>query len=206
MKGIAVYTLIVSFLLSSCTSQMWETPEYKESISSFLIDENKENIVVLGKTYHYIFKLYPALREVISNGGHLPTKASFYKFHVDNDQNITGRLTLNVDGNISRGAVDKLKRLGFSKSEHRNEYFLIKKMHGIRYQANPDIRISGKFNYNYEIEVTEDFSSLGKVTRIAASPVTVAADGALAISGLALTVVVALTLPTIWQLQGKKGK
>jgi len=221
-----ISTIICIFLLGSCTKSLWIEPKYQESISSFMIDKDMNNFVVLGEEYHYIFPKNDALNLILTHPLKNRIEASFQHFHVNNNQAVTGKVYLTAHvGNVTKDKkelitlgfeeriyklspqqLNRLKSEGEDISKYTEPYYTYKiNVTGKRYKTSSEMKSSATFNSNYFIDVTEDISLLGKVARTIATPITVAADGTMAIAGVSTIVVVGLTACSVGKVTSTDG-
>ena len=117
MNGVKfLITLMCIFTLSACTTTnfMWGKSVSKETITSFLITKDNENLIVIGEKHHYIFSVSNNLKTILSSDKRKHLIPYFYYFKVDEKNNITGEYTL-------LSTTDKLqdnlwlKKAGFKK-------------------------------------------------------------------------------------------
>lgn len=200
MNGVKfLITLMCFFTLSACTTTnfMWEKSVSKETITSFLITKDNENLIVIGEKHHYIFSVSDNLKKIFSSDKRKHLIPYFYYFKVDEKNNITGEYTL-------LSTTDKLqdnlwlKKAGFKKytnNKNDNRYKYSGIIKGTRYLAKGNIPKRYKFNKPYTIEIEEPSTAIGNIGKILATPLTIAADGTIIVYALSVVLVGGLINP-----------
>ncbi|PFH13622.1 5-formyltetrahydrofolate cyclo-ligase [Burkholderia sp. JKS000303] len=170
------------------TNHVMKDPEYRETLSAFLISADGKKLVVLGTRYHYIFDVPPALAVNLTAPYRPKLYTDFDDFETHGDK-ITGRYVLQLAREDApagselraRALADGFKDQGYKLTESGT-------ISGKRYQPN-DVTPSSipqAFNHAYDVKVIERPSVLGQGAKLALSPITMAADGAIGLLGLAL--------------------
>jgi hypothetical protein len=182
--------------LGPITNRMMKDPEYRETLSAFLISADGKSLVVIGKRYHYIFDVPPTLAVNLTAPYRPKLYTDFDDFETHGDK-ITGRYVLQLSRDDApsgselreRALADGFKDQGYELTEHGT-------ISGKRYQPN-DVTPSSipqAFNHEYDVKVIERPSVLGKGAKLALSPITMAADGALGLLGVALAPIALTTI------------
>ncbi|WP_423392330.1 5-formyltetrahydrofolate cyclo-ligase [Burkholderia sp. LMG 21824] len=201
---LALPAVAASGLLAGCsnadfgpiTNRMMKDPEYRETLSAFLISADGKSLVVIGKQYHYIFDVPPALAVTLTAPYRPKLYTDFDDFETHGDK-ITGRYVLQLSRDDApsgselreRALADGFKDRGYKLTESGT-------ISGKRYQPN-DVTPSSipqAFNHAYDVKVIERPSVLGKGAKLALSPITMAADGALGLLGIALAPIALTTI------------
>ncbi|WP_175969984.1 5-formyltetrahydrofolate cyclo-ligase [Burkholderia sp. BCC0322] len=201
---LALPAVAASGLLAGCsnadlgpiTNRMMKDPEYRETLSAFLISADGKSLVVIGKQYHYIFDVPPALAVNLTAPYRPKLYTDFDDFETHGDK-ITGRYVLQLSRDDApsgselreRALADGFKDQGYTLTESGT-------ISGKRYQPN-DVTPSSipqAFNHAYDVKVIERPSVLGKGAKLALSPITMAADGALGLLGIALAPIALTTI------------
>ncbi|WP_175786791.1 5-formyltetrahydrofolate cyclo-ligase [Burkholderia anthina] len=170
------------------TNHVMKDPEYRETLSAFLISADGKKLVVLGTRYHYIFDVPPALAVNLTAPYRPKLYTDFDDFETHGDT-ITGRYVVQLSREDApagselreRALADGFKDRGYELTESGT-------ISGKRYQPN-DVTPSSipqAFNHAYNVKVIERPSVLGQGAKLALSPITMAADGAIGLLGLAL--------------------
>ena len=63
-------------------------PSFDEEVSSFLITNDQQQLVIIGKEHHYIFPIYNDLRETLMWSGRSKIMASNLRFVISKDNKI----------------------------------------------------------------------------------------------------------------------
>ncbi|KAG8152938.1 5-formyltetrahydrofolate cyclo-ligase [Burkholderia catarinensis] len=174
--------------LGPVTNRMMKDPEYRETLSAFLISADGKKLVVIGKQYHYIFDVPPGLAVNLTAPYRPKLYTDFDDFETHGDK-ISGRYVLQLSHEDApsgselreRALADGFKDRGYRLMESGT-------ISGKRYQPN-DVTPSSipqAFNHAYNVKVIERPSVLGQGAKLALSPITMAADGAVGLLGLAL--------------------
>ncbi|AOJ24857.1 MULTISPECIES: hypothetical protein [Burkholderia] len=170
------------------TDRMMKDPEYRETLSAFLISADGKKLVVIGKRYHYIFDVPPALAVNLTAPYRPKLYTDFYDFETHGDQ-IAGRYVLRLSReDAPPGSELRERALADGFKDQRHQLTESGTISGKRYQPNDvtPATLPQAFNHAYDVEVVERPSMLGKGAKLALSPITMAADGALGLLGLAL--------------------
>ncbi|WP_250501904.1 MULTISPECIES: hypothetical protein [unclassified Caballeronia] len=187
-------TVSMPFALSGClTSGLNEeakSPDYyryAETISSVLISADQKTLVFLGKNYHYIFDAPDHFVDVLQSPFHAGMTADVNQFYVDGDSNVSGSFVLNLDkaASFSEEQKEELGNLGIDPQRRSLSF----RLSGRRYDAKGFDRSKVNpmlLNQSYEVSVREQHYSNAKKVILLATPVTVAADGALMILAIPL--------------------
>lgn len=96
------------------TQELHKKSRYTEVIDSILISQDRKTLVVIGATYHYLFKIPEALEKVLEAPYHPHSRASFFGFNVSRSGDIGGTVYLTVlnDGiNVDYGPLRQLERV-----------------------------------------------------------------------------------------------
>ncbi len=187
MKRSIIMTLIVVFL-TSCTGMLWDRDEYTEKLHSLYIDEENDSFVVLGESYHYIFKAEKELINILKASKNIKMHSNFYYFDLSSDNTVTGSFDLSSSkSDLTKNEVFQLKSLGFddSGSYNREQLRFEASITGIRYKVNPQQEYGRNLSKVYFIKVLKPRSDgAAKTTgKILLTPVTVAADVVLGFLG-----------------------
>ncbi|WP_254608614.1 5-formyltetrahydrofolate cyclo-ligase [Burkholderia lata] len=182
--------------LGPITNRMMKDPEYRETLSAFLISADGKNLVVIGKQYHYIFDVPPALVVNLTAPYRPKLYTDFDDFETHGDK-ISGRYVLRLARkDAPAGSELRERALADGFKDQRSELTESGTISGKRYRPN-DVTPSSipqAFNHEYDVKVIERPSVLGKGAKIALSPITMAADGALGLLGVALAPIALTTI------------
>lgn len=184
-------------LASGCvTKELLEIgpANYSEEISAFLMTSEGDKLVVLGKSYHYIFSAPPELKALLSSSLRQLVRAEFSAFQVDSDATIRGRLELIAE---TLGADDRAKALtlGFRSQNSGDRLVLQRVLTGTRYSADGFDRraIATRFNRTYRVQVTEPGRpGIDYIPKLLLTPLSIGLDGVVI---LATAILMPLALP-----------
>jgi hypothetical protein len=175
------------FSLSGClTRKLYTPPQYRETVTSFLISQDGKKLVVLGKNYHYVFDMPPSLKQVLFSSFRKAIDANLYNFNVTTEQIVTGDYLLTIKKNAADKERESAIEAGFV-SDRVHGISLSGSLKGIRYSAAGFQAESVQtFNHPYAVVVSEQQTSGQNAAKILLTPITVAADGVLTLAGIPL--------------------
>lgn len=174
--------------MSGCvTTRMHEDPVYAERLLGVLISADKKSLVVVGEKYHYVFSAPPQVIAALDEPLHPGIEAAgFQGFTISPDNKIQGKLVLRTRRDASPAQVALAGQAGFQSREGR--WVVEAPMMGERFSPRPGAALPlQKLSQDYTVRVTEVSSSSMKALKAAATPITVAADGALVIGAVVLS-------------------
>ncbi|MBZ5790473.1 5-formyltetrahydrofolate cyclo-ligase [Burkholderia contaminans] len=197
LPAVAAYGMLAGCTdFGPVTNHVMKDPEYRETLSAFLISEDGKKLVVLGKQYHYIFDVPPALAVNLTAPYRPKLYTDFDDFETHGDK-ISGRYILQLSREDAPAGSELRERAladGFKDERYRlTESGTIS---GKRYRPNDvtPASVPQAFNHEYDVKVIERPSVLGKGVKLALSPITMAADGALGLLGVALAPIALTTI------------
>ena len=142
-----VKLFLMNLLLSSCaTKTLWQDETYWEHISGFLVSEDVDQVVVLGDSYHYIFK-NDALKKALLSEYRKYYTPRFIDFRVNGDV-VVGELRLIMDGD---SVADDKFRVWASEAGfvfNGKELTLVLPLEGKRYMPSKDFKEFSKLEKN----------------------------------------------------------
>jgi hypothetical protein len=180
----AFSSLAVLSVAGCFTPILYETHTYDEAAVAFLVTEDGSRLVVLGEKYHYIFdQVTPSLKQILLSPLDLRTMVSavLADFYVDTNNVVTGDYVLS----LSNEASEEQRRSAIAAGFLAADLTLSGHLKGVRYSAEgfPLTGQTQEFAQRHRASIREGRS---KATKILLTPITVAADGALILAGLAL--------------------
>jgi hypothetical protein len=186
LKG-TVSSLALLSLHGCLTKKLYEThdTEYEETALSFLVTEDGSQVVVVGKSYHYIFHdITPSLKEILTGPLRKVVAADLSNFYVRRDNAVTGDYAISLVPEAS----DEERRSAVNAGFATPELTLSGHLEGTRYSAEgfPAIAKTQEFTRPYVVSIREQESSSRLAGKILLTPITVAADGVLILGGVAL--------------------
>lgn len=165
-----------------------EYRDYKEPVSQILVSGDGKKIVVLGETYHYIFDTPPKLIEILDSPLHPKLSAVMHQFDAKPDGSIEGSFILWMPKDATDTDEQLAQSYGFRKRKGEGASMTFA-LGGKRYSAKgftvPATGQIKQFNMPYSVSIREELPTGGKAALTLLTPVTVAADGALVILGVA---------------------
>lgn len=185
-------------LLSGCvTANMHreQSEQYTEDVSSILISKDDRNIVVMTDRYHYIFDAPPALVAILKSPLHKAVRGSLSTLRIDASGKASVDCELALPANASEEQLRFARGVGFMPDyDARKPWKLKLPMQGKRYLAQ-GVQAPGntvQLNQRYRVYVIADETSGQKAMKVLATPLTLAADGALLLGGVVLAPIGAL--------------
>lgn len=216
MKKVQSLIIIFSLLFNSgcITTEMWQKKEYYEdTIKQYLISEDGNKVIFLGKKYHYIFDDNSGIiRQLLNWNSKQKLVMNIYDFKAvsENDVKLSVWISSSFKKepssksleNLSKDEIAFLTKLGFSDQKWGNNQVLGKKLNlsGTRYLPKPDVDYkvgNSSLSKEYKVRVElENESTLNKSKKIALTPVTVAGDSITIVVGAGVLVVtLAIAIP-----------
>lgn len=200
---LSVCTAINSLMSGCITTAMYDHEEYTETVQSLLISQDRNHLIVMTDKYHYIFDTPSDIARALSAPYRSFLTASFgasrsfdADFYVKSSGEIEGGYTLTLESSappefqsaaLQAGYLPGPERdsLGMKALERRGT------LRGKRYSANGEKPTLTEYylNKRYSISVEAEQSYGRKAANIAATPITVAADGVVAIGTAAVVIV-----------------
>jgi len=186
MNKLFILALSLIFCIS-CTGMLWDKSSYTENIHSLYIDESDNSFVVLGDSYHYIFKAKTNLLNILKTSKEIKIHPSFYYFDLSEDNMVSGKFDLYAyKSEITESDVSLLKNLGFDDSTSYNHEMLWHKVYikGTRYKINSKMNFGSNLHKEYSVKIFEPRTDgAAKTTgKIVLTPITVSADVVLGIT------------------------
>ena len=183
--------------LSGCfTTRLHEDTLYSEKIGGVFISSDKKILAIIGTKYHYILDAPAAILAALDPILHSSIAgAEFNSFVVTGDNRLTGTVTLTTRGQLSEQQEKFAAQAGFTRDRYDKMRAKVQ-VQGTRYRAKPTEPLAlEKLNREYYVGIREKPSLLESGYRVAVTPITIAADGALVIGIVALS---PLWIPLLW--------
>jgi len=165
-----------------------ETKNFVEEVSTFLITQDGQSLIVVGKQHHYIFTANDTLKFVLGWAEKKRVKANFDHFTISSDQTMYGSysLTVNMDNSLSVAAKNELLKHEFKQEQKQNTLTYRGSVNGVRYLAG-DVTIPAtlQLNQKYTIQMTEHYASTSAaIQRVLLTPLALVGDGLLILGGI----------------------
>lgn len=189
-KRTIAFSMIISLLFTSCAQKFVSTPDYDETITSFLMTKDTNTLAVIGNKYHYIFQINDNLKSFLLSDIRKESQVSFKSFFVDLNNTIAGGYSIHIPINKIEKQKTKqwLQEIGFQKNDYYKQYMLQGEIKGKRYLAK-EIPSEYKFNKPYKLNIEEEPSKFRKTASTMLSPITYSADLAIGITVLGVFLV-----------------
>lgn len=195
MKNLRLIATILSviFLMSGCfhyTKKLFKDTKYVENISSILITQDQKNLVVFSKKYHYIFDMPSTLPGMLDASFRRKLMAGFDAFRVDATGKTSGRFSLRYKATNDQERKETIQ-LGMSEfCCNSGEFFYRSEIVGQRYDSGGLLPLTHEqqLNKTYYVTVYEKQSNASIASKMLLTPVTLVADGVLAIAAIPLLV------------------
>ncbi|EPW4779002.1 hypothetical protein ACWLRU_004507 [Vibrio parahaemolyticus] len=176
-----ICTLIaVILMLSGCmtTSKLWEEHSYIDSVSSFVLNKNNNDLIVTGKNYAYIFDVSNEFKQVLELSRTMEFTPMLSEFTLSKTGSISGNIYLSIKRSlVSEKEQSQLLLLGFTKG---NSMTLTYKLSGSRYSLESEVDHI-KLENEYKVKVIQESSAVKNVGQVMLTPATVVIDSALVI-------------------------
>jgi hypothetical protein len=197
VKYLAWFALISVGVTGCFTHELHERikidASYTEEVSYILISEDGKNLVFVGDDYHYVFDLPVEILRSLRSPFRKSLFAKFRKFRVDVNNKITGNIYISLDESASQSNKEEAIEFGYDKRSGSPVMEILLK--GKRYKAEDLItdKTGYKLNYAYKVAVLEERTSVEKAALTATTPITVLADGVIAIVGVPLIILLQIS-------------
>lgn len=184
--------LLLCLAQLGCVTSSWMEDQYsKDTIRSFTVTGDGSELVVLGDKYHYFFPSSSALLKLLTWEGRALLEANLnHTFSADGDK-VKGALYLSARvASLDAAQRAFLLRAGFREVETQGMLYERVDLEGRRYSAvGVQVPDDVAFARPYEVEIREVTPPGKYAAKLLATPVTVAADGALIVGGFAVLLV-----------------
>ncbi|EHU9474420.1 hypothetical protein KZY47_004385 [Vibrio vulnificus] len=174
-------TLIaVILMLSGCmtTSKLWEEHSYIDSVSSFVLNKNNNDLIVTGKNYAYIFDVSNEFKQVLELSRTMEFTPMLSDFTLSKTGSVSGNIYLSIKRSlVSEKEQSQLLLLGFTKG---NSMTLTYKLSGSRYSLESEVNHI-KLENEYKVKVIQESSAVKNVGQVMLTPATVVIDSVLVI-------------------------
>ena len=183
--------VFICTILSSCTTKVWRDKSYTETFQNFLVSNDGSQLVIVGNKFHYIFPVEEELKSILFSDQREGIHPKFSSYKLYNNNGIKGKYKfLYSMKNKPAEDIVWLKKNGFkylNNPNHKYDVYIYEGLlDGTRYAAKESIGDEHKLSNLYSVSVVESASSSKNIGKILATPVTVAADGALTIGTIGL--------------------
>ena len=190
MKKITSLLLIATlFITNACIARhVKKDPSYTETFHGYFANQHGDEIVFIGKKYHYIFKDDSGqIAELTKSEWKEKLKISQIKLRVDKDNNVYGDVNLEFVklGKISSKQEDLLLKKQEFAENNKNIFSKKISLKGIRYEPARGFynEFKKSFSRKYESKIFYDADSLDKVKKATLTPIAYVADGLLIFAG-----------------------
>lgn len=185
--------LLLCLAQLGCVTSSWMSDTYsKDTIRSFTVTGDGSELVVLGDANHYFFPSSAALLKVLTWEGRALLEANLnHTFSADGDK-VKGALYLSARvASLDAAQRAFLLKAGFRELENPQKTLYERiDLEGRRYSAvGVQVPDDVAFARPYEVEIREVTPPGKYAAKLLATPVTVAADGALIVGGAAVLLV-----------------
>jgi hypothetical protein len=152
---------------------------YTETISSVLVSQDGKHLVAVGRNHYYAFEMPELLARALQSPEHTELQAEFTPFHVDQNADISGQVTLRMPADASAPALQAAAGMGL-QHQPDGSWQATATLAGHRYASwtykRPDEK-QEKLARSYVIEVTSDERLDERAADAAVTPIRTAADG-----------------------------
>lgn len=165
-----------------------EPANYDETVSSILVTPDHQKLVVIGADHHFVFSMPRGIAAALKVPFRRAISAEFGEFRVHPDGVVTGNYQLVLSKEDSAAHYHAALAIGFAELGSGDHMRMLGRLYGLRYHADgaaaptPRQRLSQP----YRVKVINAGEAAAKRS---ATPVAVAADGALAISASPLVAI-----------------
>lgn len=175
--------LAASGVLVACASNQPEPlvlKTYHETLSSLLLSQDRQHLVVIGEHHHYIFDTSQALVAALESPLHVRMEGELGRFTVSADGRTEGDYALLLPADLDEAERTQAATLGFQADPaHPGALRLAGHVAGQRYlqgtvKAN---RIRTTLNHPYTVEIQAEQPRGEQVANALVTPISTAANG-----------------------------
>jgi hypothetical protein len=173
-----IVIIICSFLLTACTSNLWEKKSsYEETVLGFYLIENKREVLVVGEKYSYVFEVNSDMYQAFKLSSRIDFGLQFNYFKMSENNKTSGSVDLYVNKDkLSGSDIKILKGLNFTSTKtDSNTLELDGLIYGTRYTGEGNLPIT-TFEKGYKVSIAIPDSVLLHTGKVVATPVTLAFD------------------------------
>lgn len=162
-----------------------EPANYDETVSSILVTQDLQKLVVIGADHHFVFAMPRGIAAALKVPFRRAISAELGEFRIHPDGVVTGNYQLVLSKDDSAAHYNAALAIGFAESGSGNHMRLLGRLYGTRYYADGAAAPAPRqrLNQPYRVKVINAGEASAKR---ASTPVAAAADGALAISATPL--------------------
>ena len=182
---------------------------YTEKVSVVMITQDKQQFVILGERYHYVFAAPEELVALLSSPLKAQASALFEPFFVKLDGQTRGKYHLSLPATLSRAEIDQAKAMDFVQQtdgswllegELRGKRF-IQGSHLFAGRVHANLAKNEALPHTHIVTVDAEDSPGEKAAQDAATPIAVTADGVWMVY---FAVLVPVLLPLMFMAREKK--
>jgi len=175
--------LTAAGMLAACATHQPETlvvKTYHETLSSLLLSQDRQHLVVIGEHHHYIFDTPQALVAALESPLHARMEGELGRFSVSADGRTEGDYALTLPADLNEADRAQAVALGFQADPARpGGWRLAGHVAGQRYlqgtvKAN---RIRTTLNHPYTVEIQAEQPRSEQMANALVTPVSTAANG-----------------------------
>lgn len=163
---------------------------YDEVVSSILVTQDRQKLVILGADYHFVFSMPKGIEAALKVPFRRAIAAEFGEFRIHPDGVVTGNYQLVMSKEDSAAHFDAASAIGFAEVGSGDHLRMLGRLYGVRYYADrasaPASRL--KLNPPYRVRVINQVAGEA-ATKVAATPVAATADGGLALAATPLVAI-----------------
>lgn len=160
---------------------------YDEVVSSILVTQDRQKLVILGADYHFVFAMPKGIEAALKVPFRRAIAAEFGEFRIHPDGVVTGNYQLVMSKEDSAAHIDAASAIGFAEVGSGDHLRMLGRLYGVRYYADRASAPASRFKLNspYRVRVINQVAG-ESAAKVAATPVGATADGGLAISATPL--------------------
>lgn len=195
----AAIGLVCIGLMTGCVTEALHDQKfsnYTDTFSSVLISTDHTTLAVLSSRYHYVFNANQGLALLLTSKAHKNIRAQIYDFTLTRDNAVSGRVDLCLDATASAADITTVITNGFTNDNGRSSQYCKRyTLAGVRYKAGKAmVSEAYQLNQTYSVNVNADDSRLVQGVKLALTPITIAADGVVAIAAVPFIAVYIIAL------------
>lgn len=189
-----ILSLLLSLLLSGCTTALWG-PQYRhETISGMYLDRKENKLYALSAEHGYVFKVDDSFERILVLSRSLTFTPYLRDFSLSKDNALTGTVQLYINTEkVSDLQKSELISLGFKRAEMSESVLIFEtRISGTNYDATGNI-VFDTFKKGIHVGIALPRGGAETAQKIILTPGAVAVDATITLPAAVLLVLVMST-------------
>lgn len=155
---------------------------YDELVSSVLVTQDRQKLVVIGADHHFIFDMPKGIEAALKVPFRRAIAAEFGEFRMHPDGVVTGNYQLLLSKEDSAAHYDAAAAIGFAEPASGGHLRMLGRLYGARYHAERGPAPASRYKLSAPYRVRVINHGAAEAPKEAATPVAATGDGGLAIA------------------------